>query len=245
MQNFDDWAVGPGSYNLSNDISSKSFIYHNAPRPLFSRSRKLTKDNSISSQNNTYQTLNPPEPSSPTDRKLLRRSSSGIKFCKSKRTDYFSSASRRSPGPIYSYSLKSSKGCSFTKEKKLEKAELKSPGPGSYSPKKSGSKIAIKLKGPSSVKLYLKNFEKYYKGQLGPGPGGYCTPGSLKKGIVIAKSIKESDKLIRNFSPGPGSYNLIDPNGWKTGHKFPESRKRLDIRACNLYLDRNSFEFFK
>lgn len=245
MQNFDDWAAGPGSYNLSNDISSESFIYHNAPRPLFSRSRKVTRDKSLTSQNNTYQNFHSPDPSSAPDLKLMRRSSSGIKFCKSKRTDYFLSASRRSPGPIYSYAIKSNKGCSFTKEKKLKNSEFQSPGPGSYSPKKSASKIAIKLKGPGSGKIYLKNFEKYYKGHLGPGPGGYCSTDNLKKGIVIAKSIKESEKNNRNFSPGPGSYNLIDPNGWKTGHKFPESRKRLDIRACNLYLDRNSFEFWK
>lgn len=243
MQNFEDWAAGPGSYNLTSDISTQSFIYHNAPRAVFSRDRKTPQVER--SQNNIYQGLNSPTSSCSPNLDILHKSSSGISFCKSKRPNYFLSGSGRSPGPIYLLSTKSSKGCSFTKAGKLKYSLPEGPSPASYEPRKSPSKIAIKIKGPVSDKIYSKNLEKYYKGQLGPGPGGYNGQESLSKGIVISKSVRKFDLIQGNSSPGPGSYNLVEKSMRKSGHKFPESKKKLDIRACNGYLDRNSFEIWK
>lgn len=239
MITFDQFEAGPGSYNISNDLARTSSVYHNAPRPVILKAKKtldsfIPKGSHISFSPVSY--ISNPNSS-------FYRSSSCIKFGNEKRKDYFLMSQDRSPGPIYSFPLKGKQGISFTRAKKKDSKTPSCPSPDTYNPKQSPTKIGIKIKGNHSDKVYSKNVEKFLKGGIGPGPAEYYKPEYYKKGIKISKSTRDIKEpcVGRTLTPGPGSYNVLESRS--KGCRFTLSKRSLDIRACKIYLDQNSYEF--
>jgi hypothetical protein len=240
MISYDNWEAGPGSYNISQDLAQTSSIYYNAPRPLIGKAEKISSisKSSLKSSPCPTSSYDPPSHS-------LFRSSSSTKFGHEKRKDYFLQSQDRSPGPIYKVTLKPKTGISFSKARKKDSEIPIFPSPNSYNPMRSRTKIAIKLKGTRSEKVYQKNVEKFLKGLIGPGPAEHSWTGKLEKGIKISRSSKESEFVVRTSTPGPGTYQVDRNKFFGKGHRFPAACRKLDIRACKRYIDRNSHEFFR
>ena len=189
MTSIDTWEAGPGSYNISQDLTSRSQVYQNPPRPLMNKGRKNPSVFISNAQSKEWQgTCSPPSSKYSPNTTLLFKSASVSKFGYEKRKDHFLTARDRSPGPIYSFPQLTTRTCSFGKGVKGKTLSCDGPSPCAYSPHTIETKLPVKIKGYLSEKIYSKNYEKYYRGQIGPGPGGYLAPDQSNKGIVLPKA---------------------------------------------------------
>ncbi|OMJ93806.1 hypothetical protein SteCoe_3129 [Stentor coeruleus] len=243
MTSVDSWNAAPGSYNIINELGTKSQVYLNPPRHIMNKGEKNPSLFASNAQSKEWLgTCSPPSNKYSPNATLLFKSASAVKFGNEKRKDYFLTGRDRSPGPIYAFPALTTRTCSFGKgekpnQKTPENILNQSPSPNSYNPKFKDTKIPMKMKGYSSEKVYLKNYEKYYKGRAGPGPVYSLHLEPINKGVVLPKA-------QRNFNydtdtPGPGAYNSHHMELHKKSVGFG-SKRNLDIRAYS-----NSYELFK
>lgn len=249
MTSIEKYEAAPGSYNLSQDLTTKSQVYFNPPRPLIPKGKKQPNIYFSFAQSKEMMGMDsPPVSKYSPNTSIIYKSSSISKFGNETRKDHFLQASDRSPGPIYMYSDKNLRTCSFGKGEKIKYKPSDEPGPFTYEPKVVNAHLPVKIKGYVSDRMYLKNMESTYKGIQGPGPGKYSLAENLTKGIKWSKSKRLKPRNIYsaiNNNPGPGSYSSLPQILNKKSHGFGGSKRSLDIRACILYLDSNSIELFR
>lgn len=189
MASVDFWEAGPGSYNISHDLTSRSQIYLNPPRPIISKGRKNPSMFISNAQSKEWQgTCSPSLNQYSPNTTLLYKSSSVPKFGSERRKDHFSIGTGRSPGPMYSFPNLVTRACSFGKGVKLKGVKKDGPSPDTYDPHTTSTRLPIKIKGYESGKVYAKSYEKYFGGQLGPGPGGYLPVVHSGRGVGLAKA---------------------------------------------------------
>jgi hypothetical protein len=197
MTSIDNCEAGPGSYNISGNLLIKSQIYPNPPRPIINKGKKNPSLYFSNAQSKEWLcSCSPPSNYYSPSTISLFKSSSSSTFGHEQRKDYFLSGRDRSPGPIYSYPSTTARGASFGKGIKTSFAVNDVPSPGTYNPKALATKLPIKIKGSSYEKVYSKNYEKYYKGMLGPGPAGYSIQIPNHKSISLSKAIKVPDSNL-------------------------------------------------
>ena len=192
MTNIERYQAAPGSYNLSQDLTTRSQVYLNPPRPTIPRGKKQPNLYFSFAQSKESMGLDAPSASkySPNS-SLLFKSTSVSKFGNEKRKDHFLLASDRSPGPIYLYTERNKRTCSFGTGEKLTVKESDEPSPAAYNPKAIKNRLPIKMKGYVSDKVYLKNLENTYKGKIGTGPACYSPSSSpLKKGMKLPQALR-------------------------------------------------------
>lgn len=249
MTSIDSWEAGPASYNVANSIGSVSQVYLNPPRPVMNKGKKNPMMFVSNAQSKEWLgTCSPSVGKYSPSTSLLFKSVSVPKFGGEKRKDYFLTGRDRSPGPIYAFPGMSTRTCSFGKGEKVSLIKLEEkPSPSTYDPKSLQTKIPVKIKGHMSEKMYSKNYEKYYRGQVGPGPATYLPPIPTKRGLAIPKSERNfncNTNIDDTETPGPGAYNNPEPTKSKNCIGFG-SKRSLDIRACIFHIDSNSYELFK
>lgn len=249
MTSIEKYEAAPGSYNLSQDLTTKSQVYFNSPRPLIPKGKRQPSIYFSFAHSKDLMGLDsPPVSKYSPNASIIYKSCSVSKFGNETRKDHFLQASGRSPGPIYMYSVKDLRTCSFGKGEKVTFKTSDEPGPCTYQPKMVDAHLPVKIKGYASDRMYLKNMESTYKGKQGPGPGKYSVTENLNKGIKWSRStrLKSSNTYsAHNNNPGPGSYSSLPQILNKKSHGFGGSKKSLDIRACTLYIDSNSIELFR
>lgn len=249
MSSIETWEAGPGSYNISQDLTTRSQVYQNPPRPIINKGRKNPSVFISNAQSKEWQGINsPPLSKYSPNTTLLHKSASAPKFGNEKRRDYFLIGSDRSPGPIYSFPELTTRTCSFGKGIKSKHFLLDGPSPCTYNPQTVEKKIPVQIKGYLSEKLYSKNYEKYYRGQIGPGPASYSISDESHKGIMLpkAKRMQEGNRNIAKLdTPGPGAYVDTFPIPIRRAVAFGNSKRNLDIRSCMFYIDGNSYELYK
>lgn len=249
MTSIENWEAGPGSYNISNELGALSQVYINPPRQTMNKGKKDPGTFVSNAQSKEWLgTCSPSVGKYSPNTSLLYKSVSASKFGSEKRKDYFLTGRDRSPGPIYTFPDLSARTCSFGKGQKVTLQKLEEiPSPSSYNPTTIHTKIPVKIKGYISDKVYSKNFEKYYRGQVGPGPASYLPLEPLKKGCILPKAQRNfncNHHIDSTATPGPGTYNSTQPLTLKKSIGFG-SKRNLDIRACNFNIDSNSYELFK
>ena len=114
MNSVHEFQPGPGSYNLGSEIGKKSFVYSNLPMATMVRGPKapkvyLANDQKMYSKGEispSVQSYNP-------NYDYLFKNTKGATFGKQPRPDYFSSMSKRSPGPGYEAKRLTSTGIVF------------------------------------------------------------------------------------------------------------------------------------
>jgi hypothetical protein len=184
-----NWEAGPGSYNLSENLATHSQVHFNAPRPVFYKGKR---NPSLFISNAQCQewlgTCSPPVNKYSPNSTLLYKSSSMPRFGKEQRKDYFLISQDRSPGPIYSLPDVAARGSSFGKGKKYSTKANDLPSPDAYNPRLLQTRLPVKIKGYISERAYEKNLEKYYSGQIGPGPAGYSLEEKQKKGGKLPRA---------------------------------------------------------
>ncbi|OMJ76382.1 hypothetical protein SteCoe_24246 [Stentor coeruleus] len=194
MTSVESWNAAPGSYNIANELGTKSQVYLNPPRQVMNKGRRNPSLFISNAQSKEWLgTCSPPANKYSPNATLLYKSISSVKFGNEKRKDPFLTGRDRSPGPVYAFPVLTTRKCSFGKGEKSnkkipEKNSNSNPSPNSYNPKLQDTKIPIKMKGYSSDKVYLKNYEKYYKGQAGPGPVYTLNLEPINKGVVLPKA---------------------------------------------------------
>jgi hypothetical protein len=196
MTSVDSWNAAPGSYNVINELGTKSQVYLNPPRQIMDKGERnpgLFMSNAQSRE--WLGTCSPSASKYSPSTTLLFKSASAVKFGNEKRKDHFLTGRDRSPGPIYAFPALTTRTCSFGKEEKPNKKNLEkilppnqNPSPNLYNPKFKDTKLPMKMKGYSSDKVYLKNYEKYYKGRAGPGPVYTLILEPINKGVVLPKA---------------------------------------------------------
>ena len=180
MINVDNWEAGPASYNTSRDLALNSRIYPNPPRPIISKGKKNPSMYISNAQSREWLcSCTPGANKYSPNATLLFKSSSVPKFGNEKRKDHFSTGRDRSPGSIYNLPEFSVRAPLFGKGAKSSPKPNEFPSPNAYNPAHVQTKLPIKIKGYISEKIYSKNYERYYKGDLGPGPAGYIINSGL------------------------------------------------------------------
>lgn len=197
-----DTEAGPGSYNIASSIGCNSVLYANSPRITISSSQ-IAKNQYIS-KSLSKQLLGSQSPGiniySPNS-SYTQKSESKVSFSRSERKiGYISVLFDRSPGPIYSSVKFDSTGIQFTKAKRdTSPVRDTSPSPSTYNPLSSPHGSQITIKGNfNREKVYAKNYERYMKGSLSPGPAGYniANMNKLKGGVVskVGRDANDSKK---------------------------------------------------
>ena len=230
------WEAGPGSYNVSNNLTIMSQVYPNPPRPFISKGKRNPSMFISNAQSKEWLcTSSPASNAYSPNTTLLYKSASVVRFGNEKRKDHFLAGKDRSPGPIYSFPAVSARSTSFGKGGKGWVHTNEAPSPAAYNPKNVQTRLPVKMKGYLSEKIYAKNYEKYYKGQIGPGPAGYSPITSSARSICMPKAerlpIGES-YLEKSCSPGPGAYGEILKTEVKKSPQRGGFKKNLDIRSC-------------
>jgi hypothetical protein len=97
-----EFQAGPGSYNLRTSISQKSLVYCNLPRATIEKGPKHPKVHLPNAQNMFFNLEDGPSAHSyQPDYQVLWTKGKYPVFDRTKRADYFTSFSQRSPGPVY------------------------------------------------------------------------------------------------------------------------------------------------
>lgn len=236
MINIETWQASPASYNITNDLAVKSQIYPNPPRPFIGKGKRNPSMFISNAQSKEWLcTCSPSVASYSPNTTMLYKSTSVPKFGKEQRKDHFAVNNGRSPGPIYSFPMVSARATSFGKGNKGFTNINEVPSPNTYNPSTVQTKLPIKIKGYLSEKIYSRNYEKYYKGQIGPGPAGYSIVSNSVRSFCIPKAEKlKSSKfyLVKNDNPGPGAYGEMIMKPLKKKAMFG-GRRNLDVRSCN------------
>jgi hypothetical protein len=191
MINLEKFQAAPGSYNVSQDLSTRSQVFNNPPRPVIPKGKKYPSMFISNELAKEYQGFDsPPVSKYSPNATVLFKSSSMPKFGGEQRKDYFLMGRDRSPGPIYLYTERNKRACSFGIGEKGSTINQPSHSSGNYEPQSINKRLPIKMKGYVSDKLYLKNLENTYKGKLGPGPAMYKNSGSFTRGVRLPKAIR-------------------------------------------------------
>ena len=191
MLNLETFQAAPGSYNISQDISTRSQVLNNAPRAAIPRGKKNPSVFISNELAKEFQGADsPPVSKYSPDATLLFKSSSMPKFGGEQRKDHFLIARDRSPGPIYLYSDRNKRACSFGVGGKALGPGLNLQTDRFYDTKVVDKRVPIRMKGYISEKVYMKNMEGLNKGKLGPGPGAYENSAVVSKGGKLPKAVR-------------------------------------------------------
>ncbi|CAG9311690.1 unnamed protein product [Blepharisma stoltei] len=243
-EGFINLEIGPGSYEISSKIGTTSMLYKNSPQVTISNSKIPTNQYINKPLSHLLQgTQSPGFNIYSPNASLTYRSETKFTFPKSKRESTFiKSQLDRSPGPIYNSPKPIAPSVNFSKAQRYKMFErYDSPSPTSYNPKLSSSSSMVTIKSAQKTdKIYAKNYERYLKGKLSPGPGCYNLQSfsNLIKGGIFSKVGRDAGEKLPKL-PGPGDY--------ETGRKiltekgsFYKGKKKLDVRDYA-----KSFELFK
>lgn len=131
---------------------------------------------------------------------LTEKSDGAVKFGTSKQRDlrFITTMTDRSPGPIYN--IKSEMhipdahiGSNFGRSKR-DVTPPPNPPPGAYSPILRSHHSHVTIKGSYSLeKVYSRNYERYMKGKVSPGPAKYnISDTKILKSIHFSKVGREA-----------------------------------------------------
>lgn len=114
MNSIHDFQAGPGSYDLASEIGKKSFVYSNLPMATMARGPKVPKVYLPNDQKMYLKgEISPSVQSYYPNYEYLYKNLKGASFGSQPRPDYFSSMSKRSPGPGYDPKKLTSTGVVF------------------------------------------------------------------------------------------------------------------------------------
>ena len=122
MNRIDAAPIGPGSYETRSNLNARSPVYHNAPRhiiPKGIRDPNLFLSDLLNSHRLGHCSPSPNNHNPNFD--LLFPKHSVPKFGTSQRSDYFSQAKFRSPGPVYTLPNPATTATSFGYHKSLQR----------------------------------------------------------------------------------------------------------------------------
>ncbi|CAG9315523.1 unnamed protein product [Blepharisma stoltei] len=229
--------AGPGSHNIPNTIGSQSYRYRNSPLPTIPKAEKGSKvyySRSLSKE--FYGAHSPPLNAYSPNVSLTEKGEVSVKFGSGKQRDlqFIDSYRDRSPGPIYRYKTSINQdthiGSSFSRAPR-DITPSATPAPNAYSPILRSHDSYATIKGTYSPdKVYARNYERYLKGRISPGPKYNVSDTKILKNTYMSKVGREAYEIKREL-PGPGTYFAEpDLHNKSKSVSFGTGTRSVDVR---------------
>mmetsp|Transcript_16506 Transcript_16506/g.16442 ORF Transcript_16506/g.16442 Transcript_16506/m.16442 type:complete len:140 (-) Transcript_16506:58-477(-) len=121
-------------------------------------------------------------------------------------------------------------GSSFSRASR-DTTPSRNPGPNAYTPVLRPRTSYITMKGTYSPdKIYLKNYQRYMKGKISPGPAKYnVSDTKIVKKAYISKVGRDAYEMKRE-SPGPGAYFKSGLHAKTRSVSFGTGSRDVDVR---------------